>query len=101
MFFFFFQAEDGIRDGHVTGVQTCALPISLSEIDRFYTDPAQSGTPVADQLVRQLSAPRPKDSRVTRHLADYKALNSAWHDWSAVVAACQTIARRIVEEDWQ
>src|SRR5439155_5643175 len=28
--FFFFQAEDGIRDGHVTGVQTCALPISRS-----------------------------------------------------------------------
>src|SRR5690606_40662958 len=26
--FFFFQAEDGIRDFHVTGVQTCALPIS-------------------------------------------------------------------------
>src|SRR5215510_15172535 len=25
--FFFFQAEDGIRCGHVTGVQTCALPI--------------------------------------------------------------------------
>src|SRR5439155_6691894 len=25
--FFFFQAEDGIRAGHVTGVQTCALPI--------------------------------------------------------------------------
>src|SRR5207253_3979496 len=25
--YFFFQAEDGIRDGHVTGVQTCALPI--------------------------------------------------------------------------
>src|SRR5690625_7944555 len=27
--FCFFQAEDGIRDGHVTGVQTCALPISM------------------------------------------------------------------------
>src|SRR5467141_5449189 len=27
MFFFFFQAEDGIRDSSVTGVQTCALPI--------------------------------------------------------------------------
>src|SRR5437667_6826674 len=26
--FFFFQAEDGIRDRDVTGVQTCALPIS-------------------------------------------------------------------------
>src|SRR5256885_2441531 len=29
--FFFFQAEDGIRDYKVTGVQTCALPISLNE----------------------------------------------------------------------
>src|SRR5687768_16096672 len=28
-FFFFFQAEDGIRDVAVTGVQTCALPISF------------------------------------------------------------------------
>src|SRR3712207_8225362 len=28
IFFFFFQAEDGIRDIGVTGVQTCALPIS-------------------------------------------------------------------------
>src|SRR2546422_8405094 len=27
LFFFFFQAEDGIRDVAVTGVQTCALPI--------------------------------------------------------------------------
>ena len=27
--FFFFQAEDGIRDYKVTGVQTCALPISV------------------------------------------------------------------------
>src|SRR5256885_8561356 len=31
--FFFFQAEDGIRDYKVTGVQTCALPIS----ERWYT----------------------------------------------------------------
>src|SRR5207302_3394371 len=30
-FFFFFQAEDGIRDFHVTGVQTCALPIYATE----------------------------------------------------------------------
>src|SRR2546422_6632495 len=29
-FFFFFQAEDGIRDVAVTGVQTCALPISVA-----------------------------------------------------------------------
>src|SRR2546422_7558790 len=31
-FFFFFQAEDGIRDVAVTGVQTCALPISPDTI---------------------------------------------------------------------
>src|SRR5690349_25026163 len=30
--FFFFQAEDGIRDLYVTGVQTCALPIFLSGV---------------------------------------------------------------------
>src|SRR5207244_10439941 len=30
--YFFFQAEDGIRDDLVTGVQTCALPISLPGI---------------------------------------------------------------------
>src|SRR5256885_2677208 len=31
-FFFFFQAEDGIRDYKVTGVQTCALPISFTRL---------------------------------------------------------------------
>src|SRR5258708_34054464 len=32
-FFFFFQAEDGIRDDLVTGVQTCALPILSDTVD--------------------------------------------------------------------
>ena len=36
-FFFFFQAEDGIRDDLVTGVQTCALPISLPIIAYLIT----------------------------------------------------------------
>src|SRR5690554_6078965 len=31
-FFFFFQAEDGIRDADVTGVQTCALPIGADKV---------------------------------------------------------------------
>src|SRR5579863_3243810 len=34
LFVFFFQAEDGIRDGRVTGVQTCALPISRLAVPR-------------------------------------------------------------------
>src|SRR5205823_7476121 len=33
-FFFFFQAEDGIRDKLVTGVQTCALPISAPAVTK-------------------------------------------------------------------
>src|SRR5690606_39210368 len=33
---FFFQAEDGIRDFHVTGVQTCALPIYLTVADAVF-----------------------------------------------------------------
>src|SRR2546427_94310 len=32
LFFFFFQAEDGIRDLTVTGVQTCALPLPIGGI---------------------------------------------------------------------
>src|SRR3712207_8915409 len=36
-FFFFFQAEDGIRDIGVTGVQTCALPISWPPYASFTT----------------------------------------------------------------
>src|SRR5215813_8774609 len=50
-FFFFFQAEDGIRDADVTGVQTCALPIlgedwrvriprDLATLARAWRDPA-------------------------------------------------------------
>src|SRR5207245_6159050 len=40
---FFFQAEDGIRDATVTGVQTCALPISSSQatsrLNRLFSSP--------------------------------------------------------------
>src|SRR6266487_2504434 len=57
-FFFFFQAEDGIRDGRVTGVQTCALPISLGVVrievilaveDRALRDPAVERVPELDR----------------------------------------------------
>src|SRR2546430_12570627 len=50
-YFFFFQAEDGIRDLTVTGVQTCALPISLRRDGRaargeggsLHRDPSRAG----------------------------------------------------------
>src|SRR5256885_5061379 len=45
LFFFFFQAEDGIRDYKVTGVQTCALPISR----RGILPASGCGSPRADR----------------------------------------------------
>src|SRR5690606_8517324 len=42
-FVFFFQAEDGIRDFHVTGVQTCALPIYGGTGSRLRWDPNFGG----------------------------------------------------------
>src|SRR5690625_3333687 len=47
--FFFFQAEDGIRDGHVTGVQTCALPIL--EGDEPVVIPNQEGARTTPSVV--------------------------------------------------
>src|SRR5207244_7078707 len=49
--FFFFEAEDGIRDDLVTGVQTCALPISLTS--------HRTGTP-GDGKSRRTRSPRPR-----------------------------------------
>src|SRR2546422_9734159 len=48
-FFFFFQAEDGIRDVAVTGVQTCALPISPPrlELARLRDEAAHDVDPAA------------------------------------------------------
>src|SRR5687767_15263934 len=60
---FFFQAEDGIRDKLVTGVQTCALPISLTaptgpayagQLDRSLRDCGQPE--LADAVVRPIAA---------------------------------------------
>src|SRR6266540_4591168 len=51
-FFFFFQAEDGIRDRDVTGVQTCALPISVAKwrelLDAVFANVAELTTAVRD-----------------------------------------------------
>src|SRR6266487_5017318 len=45
---FFFQAEDGIRDGRVTGVQTCALPISPPVRSIAPVAPTPHQAPVAE-----------------------------------------------------
>src|SRR5947208_14578276 len=50
--FFFFQAEDGIRDDLVTGVQTCALPISGGSVGIGFAIPIERALRVADELRR-------------------------------------------------
>src|SRR5204862_2829131 len=50
--FFFFQAEDGIRDLYVTGVQTCALPIlEFHRKDRAAVDGAGGAPPVPGVVI--------------------------------------------------
>src|SRR5260370_10675024 len=57
-YFFFFQAEDGIRDSSVTGVQTCALPI--------YSDVSRHGREVLLRHVAAAAGRRvPEDQRRT------------------------------------
>src|SRR5690606_40004923 len=54
LFIFFFQAEDGIRDFHVTGVQTCALPIS-----RASSSPWPAAARLPPRLPATAAAARP------------------------------------------
>src|SRR2546426_7269174 len=60
LFFFFFQAEDGIRDYKVTGVQTCALPILPMVLRGRRTTPATPALallPVAPGIAASLGGP--------------------------------------------
>src|SRR5690606_40423398 len=52
--FFFFQAEDGIRDFHVTGVQTCALPICSVRVLRAPCRPTDASVVPAPRRHRWL-----------------------------------------------
>src|SRR3712207_940732 len=49
-FFFFFQAEDGIRDIGVTGVQTCALPISTAWYQAYLPGDPDRIEPLVDRV---------------------------------------------------
>src|SRR5690606_40411909 len=68
---FFFQAEDGIRDFHVTGVQTCALPICtdmftdwnliLSDMDQYPADRLAYNLNTSDLRVEAIAIPEGDD----------------------------------------
>src|SRR6202000_2989060 len=69
----YFQAEDGIRDGRVTGVQTCALPISLSAARRasFISDRCKRS---AKLLVLMTTSPQSAQNLYRRFDPDSKSL---------------------------
>src|SRR2546425_8881801 len=82
--FFFFQAEDGIRDKLVTGVQTCALPISRRTLrardprarDALpVRDPPEglwSGSPYAAPCSRRLRRARPRYRCASGRIDDHE-----------------------------
>src|SRR6266481_1098233 len=61
---FFFRAEDGIRGGTVTGVQTCALPIWGGRHDRDALEPACDPDQRIQGLGRRTHLPRSEERRV-------------------------------------
>src|SRR5437016_9056794 len=72
--FFFFQAEDGIRDWSVTGVQTCALPISASPSGTHGTNrfPLLSGVRRVDSSRRSTTGTAPETSTISRSAGELR-----------------------------
>src|SRR5690349_21862263 len=70
-FFFFFQAEDGIRDLYVTGVQTCALPISGLVLD---LDRAHGRVELLHEVVLLVVEGRPSEARYSHGAVDALAV---------------------------
>src|SRR5204862_1306088 len=58
VFFFFFQAEDGIRYLYVTGVQTCALPISPANPSHARADATASSSEISFVEMNPFIEPR-------------------------------------------
>src|SRR5689334_23402345 len=83
-FFFFFQAEDGIRDGTVTGVQTCALPISASG-PRVMSRPRRKSSRGCRSWHRPCTALAPGDPSTSSTLLPSRTASSATEDRKSVV----------------
>lgn len=70
----------------------------LASIDDYYLDRSQTDDSVLTVLVERLSAPAPRDERVTRQLKRYRRLDPRWHNWATVVEACQNLADALLRE---
>src|SRR5438876_9483436 len=69
---FFFQAEDGIRDGRVTGVQTCALPIWLVFVS--VAAPEAGNLAITDVILQPPAPARGEEVEVSCKVANYTRL---------------------------
>src|SRR5207245_5526212 len=94
--FFLFQAEDGIRDATVTGVQTCALPIS----DRRMADVRQGPRDERRQLGNEGRALRPGVPHQRAQLERAVAAGDAVEAGDAVDVDQQRSEERRVGEEW-
>src|SRR5256884_9681054 len=102
LYFFFFQAEDGIRDVAVTGVQTCALPILGRDPETRYTG---SGQAVANFSVATDETYKDRNGE--------RQKRTEWHRitaWGKLAEICQQylkkgtmvyIEGRIQSREWQ
>src|SRR5699024_11705409 len=77
--YFFFQAEDGIRDRNVTGVQTCALPISGQSSSTAARLSWPGAAPTTMVTVDLLSAHRDGRSEERRVGKECRSRWWAWH----------------------
>src|SRR2546429_5220445 len=77
---FFFQAEDGIRDVAVTGVQTCALPISHHQRKRYLSDALWPGEALRKQHEPRLGCPHWRLATFRYLPVEYRAANGQPYD---------------------
>src|SRR2546422_10698435 len=100
--FFFFQAEDGIRDVAVTGVQTCALPISRDRreivalgLQGLPAAPAGEGPGPGEAVERHFDVER---GRPFRPAVPRNGHGTDGHDRAEVVADPRSEERRVGKE---
>src|SRR2546427_8316653 len=81
-FFFFFQAEDGIRDLTVTGVQTCALPISSVTEAPAPAANAATAPETGRKPAPAAKAEKPDQATPARNAKPSQPADSRYKEWS-------------------
>src|SRR2546426_9159953 len=104
--FFFFQAEDGIRDYKVTGVQTCALPIYAHLGGPGHDEGPQQAFPLIDEAQHGERGERgpgerqhdpPEDRPLPRPLEPGRVFRSEEHT-SELQSPCNLVCRLLLEK---